>query len=160
MDTIFQVAFGTKVDSLSDPANPIIRNSKQIFSNDLTLGRALGVLIVLIAPKYGISALRAFGAFEWLYFFEDFSLKIIRQKREELRQRRGQSQNGGTVDKANNFLEMLIEAEAENEEHQPMNGDASGNAGQRDGGQSKKCKFESLWFQLEHLQFNFHFSFL
>ena len=108
MNAIIQIAFGTKVDSLSDPNNPIIKNAKKIFSNDISISTVLVIFIFIFLPSYGMKVSKSFGFNDWVDFFETFSLKIIKQKREELKRAKG-------LGKANNFLEMLLEAETENE---------------------------------------------
>lgn len=130
MDTIIQVAFGTKVDSLSDPNNAIIRNSKKIFSKDMSIGQMVLIFFFLLVPKLAMKASKYLGLNDWADFFADFAMQIIRERREKLK-------NSGTSGKANNFLEMLIEAEAENEAMNVQVSEIDENSNKK----GVKCKF-------------------
>ena len=100
---------------MSDPNNQIIKNAKKIFSTDINLARIAIIFIFMLIPKYAMKFSQYIGLNNWVDFFQDFSLKIIRQKREELK-------NAKNMRKANNFLEMLLEAEAENQQMELNNG--------------------------------------
>lgn len=105
MDTILQVAFGVKVDSMIDTNNPVIVHAKKIFTKDINVKQIIRFMIAFTMP----GLLKYFGNFvrnPVFDYFEKFALKIIEQKRIEF----GSKENLG---KANNFIELLLEAEAE-----------------------------------------------
>ena len=105
MDTIIQVAFGIKVDSLLDVKNPVLVNDRKAFSLDISVIQIVKFMIAFAIPsstKY-FSGLVRNPVFD---YFEEFSEKIINEKRKEY-------QNKENVGKASNFLELLLEAEAE-----------------------------------------------
>ena len=112
MDTILQIAFGSKVDSLKDPNNKIVLMAKKLFQTDISYAAMFFFLILFMFPKLSIKIARLFNINQdFIKFFKEFSMEIIRKKRDELKD----SKNMG---KANNFLEMMLEAEAEHEQIQ------------------------------------------
>ncbi|KAI2804065.1 Cytochrome P450 3A4 [Blomia tropicalis] len=112
MDTILQIAFGSKVDSLKDTNNKIVLMAKKLFQTDISYAAMLFFLLLFMFPKLSIKIARLFNINQdFIKFFKEFSMEIIRKKRDELKD----SKNMG---KANNFLEMMLEAEAEHEQIQ------------------------------------------
>ena len=104
MDTILQVAFGSRVDYLVEKDNKLASMAKKMFSTDFNLKTLFSTVLIFTMPRLvKLLGIRN----EVMDFFKDFSLKIIQSKREELKK----EENLG---KANNFLELLLEAEAEN----------------------------------------------
>ena len=127
MDTVIQAAFGAKVDSLTDQNNPIIVNIKKIFGRDMTLKTILTLVALSTTPRlcklFGVRFAR-----EAVTFFEKLASDIVNKKREEFRA------NHEKRAKANNFIELMIEAEFELEHLQQTNG--GGDAKQK----AVKCK--------------------
>ena len=84
MDTVIQVAFGTKVDSLADPNNPVIQNVRKVFSTDAGVKQIATLALLFVFPKiakmFGIQFQAA-----TMKFFKEFSEQIIKQKKEKLR---------------------------------------------------------------------------
>ena len=110
MDTILQVAFGTKVDSLKDPDNKIVKMAKKIFQSDITLSTMIMFAMFFLFPKFAFKLMKLFNINQdFVIFFKEFSIEIIRKKRAELK-------NNKNTGKATNFLEMLLEAEDEHEQ--------------------------------------------
>lgn len=132
MDTIMQVAFGTKVNSLHDKNNPIVAQAKTLFSNDISIGKVIAMMIFVILP--GLTALLGKLGLQddAIGFFKDFSLKVINEKREKLKK-------GESLGKASNFLELLLEAEAENAKL-TKNESETGIDGESGAGKLVKCK--------------------
>ena len=126
MDSILQVAFGVKVDSLLEQNNPTIVNAKKVFAN-LSLGRLIGLTIAIMFPRLG-KLLKVGFSDGVLEYFQDFSMEIIKRKREEFATSEVQG-------KGNTFLELLLEAEAEYETQTKENG------GENEEKKSVKCKF-------------------
>ena len=123
MDTIIQVAFGVKVDSLIDNKNPVIINAKKTFSSDLSLLRVLKFMIAFAMPKYFGGLVRN-SSFD---YFEELAERIIAEKRKKY-------QNKDNLGKANNFIELLLESEAE-----AKSLDLNNNVNNE--GKAVKCKF-------------------
>ena len=107
MDTIIQVAFGMKVDSLVDENNQIIVMAKRLFQQDLSLKNVGLAAIVFLFPRIA-SALNLKINGDVTDYFTKFSTEIIKNKREEY----SKSKSFG---KADSFIELILEAEAENE---------------------------------------------
>lgn len=79
-----QVAFGTRIDSLNDPNNPVILNAQNVFSTDITVKIFVQMLFLLAFPKLA----KTFGIrFRGLTvdFFKNFSEDIIKKAKEELK---------------------------------------------------------------------------
>ena len=106
MDTIAQVAFGVRIDSLVDVDNPLVTNARKLFSTDLSAKNLLFFAIIALSPRLT----KAFGIRfnkDVVDFFEDFCKKLIKQKRDLFK-------NKEQIGKAVNFIELMFEAEAEN----------------------------------------------
>lgn len=105
MDTIIQVAFSTKVDSLIDPNNPIIKNVKKL-SNEVSLKNILIFAFIFICPKFTKKFLKRFRLNgDVVDFFTGFAQEIINTKRKKFQEK--------DFSKANTFIEFLLEAEHE-----------------------------------------------
>ena len=107
MDTIIQVGFGVKVDSLVDPNNPIIVNVKNMFSVDLPYREIFNSALVFIMPKIANLLGVRLNSNE-TSFFHKISMEIIKKKRQELEEKK-------SFGKGNNLIEIMLEAEAENQ---------------------------------------------
>lgn len=109
MDAIIHVAFGVSVDSLADPENPIIAHAKAAFSTNLSVKMFATLLLLLKAPKLA-------QLFDIRYkrqdFFSNFARQIIIRKKADMRENPG---------KASCFLELLLEAEEQEEANQYSN---------------------------------------
>lgn len=132
IDTIIQIAFGVKVDSLNDPTNPIIVNGRKIFQQDISALDLIKFTLIFFAPK--LAELFKLEINESTTdFFTNLSLGIIDQKREEIAKQK-------SFAKANSFIEFMLEAEAENKK---MNEEEGNNSLDENGNQAKKptkCK--------------------
>ena len=105
MDTIIQVAFGTKVDSLADESNQIIIMAKRLFQQDLSIRNVAKVAVAFMFPRIAYALnIRING--DVSDYFTQFSNEIIKQKRDEFKR----NQNFA---KADSFIELILEAEAE-----------------------------------------------
>lgn len=131
MDTIMQVAFGLKVDSLQDTDNQTVQMAKKAFSSDIKLKQIIQFTLLFLLPK--LMKLIGFRN-EVMEYFKDFSLKIIKRKREELKR------DAASLGKASNFLELLLEAEAENEKLEAAGNAQQNPAAEISSGKSVKCK--------------------
>lgn len=140
MDTIIQVLFGIKVDSLIDPNNLIIINVKKMFSTDLSLKNALIFFMIFSGGNFMRKFLRYFRLNgDVLEFFTNFSLKIIEEKRKEFKQK--------DFAKASTFIEFLLEAEHELDLHKDVltkqtNGGINGVNHDDSNVKLIKCKFK------------------
>ena len=105
MDTIIQVGFGVKVDSLVDIDNPIIKHAKKLFSTDLPLKELVNTGFVILLPKLAHLLGIRLNA-EEIDFFQKMALDIIDKKRKELKEKK-------TFGKGKNLIEIMLEAEAE-----------------------------------------------
>ena len=105
MDTIIQVGFGVKVDSLVDIDNPIIKKEKKLFSTDLPLKELVNTGFVILLPKLAHLLGIRLNA-EEIDFFQKMALDIIDKKRKELKEKK-------TFGKGKNLIEIMLEAEAE-----------------------------------------------
>lgn len=108
LDTIIQIAFGVKVDSLTEPDNPIILHARKITSQDMGVKDFGTVMLLFMMPKvaklFGIRFQK-----ETLDYFQRFIENIIEKKRETL-------QDGNGMGKGSSFLELVLEIEAEHEQ--------------------------------------------
>lgn len=120
---VIQVVFGTKVDSLVEPNHPIITYAKKLFSTDISIGNLLRFTFLVMAPKLA-NALGVRVNADTMDYFNVLAQKVIQEKRAEMRK-----ENFG---KAGNFIEMLLEAEVE--ENQANDGEET----------KSKCKFPKL----------------
>jgi cytochrome P450 family 3 subfamily A len=99
MEVVIQVAFGTKVDALIDENNQIIMNAKKILSLDLSLKAVLKFLIMTTSPKIARLLQIRFIQKEVTQFFEEFTLKIVEERKK----------NKSSV-KRYDFLQLLLDA--------------------------------------------------
>ena len=127
MDTIIQMAYGAKIDSLAEKDNPIITNVKKLFSTDLPLKDNFIFLLTLIAPTLCVKLGIRFNG-DVVDFFHKMSLDIINKKREEIKSR-------GSI-KPTNFIEFLLEAE---QDAQNGNIESDGEGGKKSGKCKKNC---------------------
>lgn len=113
LDTIAQTAFGMELDSLKDPNNEILKHGQQLFATDMTLKQ-----IIRFAFFFGFPRLA-----EWIKlefnpevnrYFSDLVKKVLIGKRELVRQQ-------STNFRPTNFIELLLEAEAEYEKQNKIN---------------------------------------
>lgn len=106
MDTICQVAFGMKVDSLADESNHMIIMAKRLFQQDLSIKNIAKVAVAFLLPRVAHALnIRING--DVSDYFTAFSGKIIQEKREEFRKNENR--------KADSFIELILEAEVEAE---------------------------------------------
>ena len=105
MDSIVQISMGIKIDSLQDPNNPIIQNARKLFGQDISfmdltifaLASAFPNLLKMIGLKIQPDALN---------YLANISKEIIKKKREQMKTR-------NETQKANNFIELILEVEQE-----------------------------------------------
>ena len=106
LDTIIQIGFGIKVDSLADDNNQLVVNVKKSFSKNMPKIEILKSMMIFLFPKLsnrlGIGLNR-----EVVNFLTKIALEIIVKKREELKQK--------VSGKATNLIEIMLEAELEDE---------------------------------------------
>lgn len=103
IDTIVQVLFGIKVDSLIETTNPIIHHAKKLFTNNLTVRNIFEMLLILLFPKVAkFLGIRIYK--EVIEYFQKISSQIIETKRAELSEK-------GNLGTARNFIEMMIESD-------------------------------------------------
>lgn len=122
MDTIIQAAFGIEIDAVTEPNHPIIVNASKVTQGSLNL-RALISAVILFAAPERLKFLATWVADNSVVnFFNDLSSKIIEQKRAELKAAAaaagGNNKTTVATDKAKNFIELLLESEAEGNEHE------------------------------------------
>ena len=133
MDTICRVAFGLKIDSFSEDENPMISKAKKMFSNDLSVKTMISFFLLFAVPRLAKLLNIRNDVFD---YFKDLSLQVIHQKREEFKK----VENLG---KASNFLEMLLEAEAEHEKLQSLEKNVNTN-GTVEPSKNVKCKWSKV----------------
>ena len=109
MNTIIQVSYGIRVDSLND-SHPIIVNAKKAFQG-FTFKNLVKFWFMLVTPKIA-KLLNLRVSPEVTDYFKDFSTKIIDQRKKDLAEMKAR----GESFKANNFLDFMIEAENEMKE--------------------------------------------
>ncbi len=95
IEVILQVAFGVKVNALFDETNPIIKNAKKMFGGNLNYK----FLIRFIAPKLSKFLKIAIFDMEVTHFFEEFTLKIIDERK-----------NSKNKVKRVDFLQLMLDA--------------------------------------------------
>ena len=78
------MAFGTRIDSLNDPQNPVILNAQKIFSTDITVKDFAQMLLMMALPKVGKALGFRFRGMT-VDFFKSFSEDIIAKAKEELK---------------------------------------------------------------------------
>lgn len=136
MDTIIQVAFCTKVDSLIDPNNPIIKNVKKL-SGDMSLKNILIFALIFICPKFTKKFLKRFRLNgDVVDFFTAFAQEIINTKRKEFQEK--------DFSKANTFIEFLLEAEHEFEMQQQETNQMNNLEKNEEYRKTLKCKLNFL----------------
>ncbi len=143
--SIVQVAFGVKIDSLVEADHPVIVNAKRLFSNDLTYANLVRFTLLFMAPKLANLLGIRINA-QSVDYFNVFSTKIIADKRKSYLK-------GGGHGKASNFIELMLEAEAE---------EGGGNFTDALHGEEKeklKCKFVILKWEFKLTDFIFSFKF-
>jgi len=77
MDIVIQVAFGTKVDSLIDEDNQIIRNAKAIFNKEISWKLIIFFMLPSIARMLKLTPFDP----NVTGFFKDFTLQIIKERK-------------------------------------------------------------------------------
>ena len=108
MNSIIQVAYGIRVDSLNE-GHPIIKHVKEFFGG-FNLNNLFAFFVMLTVPKLAnMLKIRINGAAT--DFFRDFSTEIIEKRKKDLAEMKAK----GEAFKPNNFLDFMIEAEHENE---------------------------------------------
>lgn len=105
MNTIIRVAFGVKADSMANSGDPVVNNARQLFSTNMGIKTMLAISMMFYTPGLAKLFNVRFKA-SVVDFFGQFSLSIIKQKRKLF-------ETGEQIGKANNFIELLLEAEAE-----------------------------------------------
>ena len=108
MDTIVQIAFGKKIDSLVEPNNPVLVNAKRLLQQNIPVQDVIKYTIILMSPKLA-KFLDLRPSYNEVEFFKKFSHQIIQEKRAEFTE----ALRKGEKVKATNFIELLIEAECE-----------------------------------------------
>ena len=114
MDTIIQLAYGVKIDSLHDKNNAVIGNASKVLGTDLSIHDFIVFTLAFCAPKLSSKLKLRFKA-KVMDFFEKLALDIITPKREELRKH-------GSIAKATSFIDLLLEAEHEAQNSGELNG--------------------------------------
>jgi hypothetical protein len=110
MDTIIQIGFGVKTNSLIDPDNPITKHAKMAFSTNLTFENTFSFMMIFLAPRLAkLLGLRVNRV--PVNFFHKLALEIIKKKRVQLASRKP-----GERSTATNFIELLLESEVEQKE--------------------------------------------
>jgi len=104
MDTIIQVSYGIRVDSLNDD-NPIIYWAKKAF-RDISLLNVMKFILIFGAPKLAKFLKLRVNA-DINDYFKEFSKKIIDERKKDLAELTAK----GQPFKATNFLDFMIEAE-------------------------------------------------
>lgn len=106
METVIQIAFGIKVDSLEEPKHPFIVNVKNFISRDLPKKENLFILIDFMFPSIAYKmGIRVFA--NMFGFFRKVALEIANEKRKEFNQNKIKNANY----KGSNLIEMMFEAE-------------------------------------------------
>lgn len=111
------------MNSLVEPNHPIIVYAKKFFSTDISIGNLLRFTFLVLAPKLA-NALGVRVNADVMDYFSVLAQKVIQEKRAEMKR-----ENFG---KAGNFIEILLEAEIE--ENQTNDGEEK----------KSKCKFPKL----------------
>src|SRR6218665_1014202 len=108
MDTIIQIAFGIKIDSLIDRDNPILVHAKSLFQQDMTVKDTFLWTMILLLPKVAM-ALNLVPFKKEMKFFSQLSDGIIQKKRKEFEL----ANKTGDKVKPTNFIELMVEADYE-----------------------------------------------
>lgn len=135
------MAFG--VSTKVDETNQVVVMAKRLFQQELSFKSIPLYAFVFMFPRLSHALnIRVNGNVS--DFFMKFSMEIIKQKREEFRK------NKENKLKADNFIELLLEAERENEKQS--------NETDKNNKQTAKCKFFVLLMVfLSFLYIFFHF---
>lgn len=108
MDTIVQTAFGTKIDSLKEPNNPIVLNASKLFSVEWSTMRIIKMTIMVAFPRLA-NALKLEFSPEVTRFFVKLSKKVIEDKRKIMQNNKDMANDT----KAANFIDLLLEVQNE-----------------------------------------------
>lgn len=110
LDTIIQIAFGMKIDSMAGKESPIVTNSYRLLSSDFSVTDIVIGIITSVAPRISnLLGLRIQK--EAIEYFSKIAEEIIDRKRKELKET--SSTVSAESGRAANFVELLLEAEAE-----------------------------------------------
>jgi len=109
MDTIVQIAFGVKIDSLVEKDNALLKHAKSIFQTDFKLYNVWVIAMTFLCRPLA-KALNLRMNPEAVDYFESLTRDIIKNKRELLK---NNNNNNLEYSKATNFIELLLEAENE-----------------------------------------------
>lgn len=105
MNTIINIAFGIKVNAIDDEHNPIIVNGQKCFNTNMSFKFLLLSTMVIWFPKLsrwlGINLSN-----DHFDYFINLSKMVIEEKRKQLLEHK-------LTGKANNFIELLLDAESE-----------------------------------------------
>ncbi|KAH7639178.1 cytochrome p450-like protein [Dermatophagoides farinae] len=132
MDTVLQVAFGCKIDSLIEPNNQIIVMARRLFNTDLSLKNIIAFVFAFFLPPFfsKIFNIRING--DVTDFFGKFAIDLIERKRKEFAKK--------DFSKASTFLEFLLEAEHELEnQQQKIDNNTNNNISLENGDNDKKA---------------------
>ena len=99
MDVVISVGFGTKVNSLIDENNPIIKNAKKFVNKDLSYDAIFKMIIILCLPKLGKLLGWSVLDISAANFFKELLNKIVDERKK----------NYGNV-KRYDFLQLMMEA--------------------------------------------------
>lgn len=105
MDTMIQIAFGAKIDSINDPNNKFVKNARRVFG-DISMADIIFFTLAGVCP----SLLKLLGIKlepEALNYFTQCSIEIIQRKRKEMETKWAADY------KSNNFIELILEVEHE-----------------------------------------------
>ncbi len=140
IDFLITTAFGVVIDSLNDPAHPIIVNGQKLITFQMGLLDFAKMGLISVAPRLsktlGIELMS-----EYTSFFTKLSQNIMEQKRAEFKKTKNYA-------KANSFIEFMLEAE----EASLSNDENKNNEKAK---QSNKCKCSFVPGIFSKLQFLF-----
>ena len=112
IDSFLQTSYGIKVDSLVDITNPLTQNLRDLFSVNVSLKDMISFSMIFLMPKVSRSfGIRVFA--KVIDFLRNFLENLIKQKRSNY-------ENFDHIGKANNFIDLMLEA---NEEAKLMGSD-------------------------------------
>ncbi|XP_075675795.1 cytochrome P450 3A31-like [Dermatophagoides pteronyssinus] len=110
MDTILQVAFGCKIDSIIEPNHQLVITARKLFNADLSLKSILEMSFIYFFPPFFSKLFKIRLNGDEMNFFGKFTSELIERKRIEFAQK--------DFSKASTFIEFLLEAEHELENQQ------------------------------------------
>ena len=110
MDTVLQVAFGCKIDSIIEPNNQLIIMARRLFNTDLSLKNILSMTVLFFFPAFFSKLFKIRLNSDEIDFVSKFASDLIERKRIEFAQK--------DFSKASTFIEFLLEAEHELENQQ------------------------------------------